>query len=354
MSKQVCYDAMRFSRGGGVVARDMIPHGVRSPVRTVYRTIDSDITNGELVFLTTCGPATTFDPKITGVAGTWFFDDGTTLAAASGAEISKTFAAEGLHRAVYRPVGGLAAITAIAAPSDLIVSISGAQKTKAISIDIWNNPNIVISTYDLPQSTISLTTAENCPIRGPLSVLPNLAATVNIQTSVYLSGSLYDLRNVTTLLANGCAWLTGELSDISRSAIYIQLHDDTGISGSLADLPASLTTRCSLYGCTGIAAGSIAHLVAIRDIRIYSMGWLTADVDTVLLSIANAIVADPNHFTYATPALQIGGTNEAPSGTYQEPTGPGGTPTSGLEAVWIMTHNTGHTWTVAATGGSYP
>ena len=115
MSKQVCYDAMRIARGGGVVARDMVPHGVRSPVRTVYRTVDSDISNGELVFWTTCGPTTTFDPKITGVAGTWFFDDGTALDAASGSPISKTFAAEGLHRAVFRPAsGGLAAITFIA------------------------------------------------------------------------------------------------------------------------------------------------------------------------------------------------------------------------------------------------
>ena len=78
---------------------------------------------------------------------------------------------------------------------------------------------------------------------------------------------------------------------------------------------------------------------------------LTADVDLVLLSIANAIVADAAHFTYATPVINIGGTNEAPSGIYQAPTGPGGTPTSGLEAVWIMAHNTGHAWVVTFTGG---
>src|SRR5574343_1801304 len=137
MSKQVCYDAMRIARGGGVVARDMMPHGVRSPIRTVYRTIGSDPSNEELVIITTCGPATTFDPKITGVDGVWFFDDGTTLDAASGVEISKTFAAKSLHRAIFRPApNSWGSITLLDANTDLVVS-DLAQFSKLINVQTF-------------------------------------------------------------------------------------------------------------------------------------------------------------------------------------------------------------------------
>ena len=245
--------------------------------------------NNSLVFWTTCGPATTFDPKITGVAGTWFFDDGTALAAASGAEISKTFAAEGLHRAVYRPAsGGLAAITAIDANTDLLTSVWGIEKISALSfLSLSINAGLVISLASIPPTT--------------------------------------------TLYARDCNYISGSLSQLKDGCQTVYL-----------------------YRSPSVLPGSISHLTTIRELGVYTLGWLTADVDVVLLSIANAIVADAAHFTYATPALQIGWNNEAPSGTYQAPTGPGGTPTSGLEAVWIMTHNTGHTWTVSATGGSYP
>lgn len=338
MSKQVCYDAMRFSRGGGVVARDMIPHGVRSPVRTAYRTIDSDITNGELVFWTTCGPDTTFDPKITGVAGTWYFDDGTTLEAASGEVISKTFAAGGLHRAVYRPVGGLAAITGILAESDLLSGdFTGlfAACRNLTTITVYTNAGMAWN-IDRIAANGKLTSL----IAGASGCYGNLSSLRSTPIAYMDLG--YNTRVV------------GTLADVpSTITLYVKLMACAGIRGSIADLATPTAQTVYLYSNAGITAGSVSALVAIRDLRIHSMGWLTADVDTVLLSIANAIVADPNHFTYATPVLQIGGTNEAPSGTYQAPTGPGGTPTSGLEAVWIMTHNAGHAWTVTATGGTY-
>jgi hypothetical protein len=67
-----------------------------------------------------------------------------------------------------------------------------------------------------------------------------------------------------------------------------------------------------LYGLPGITAGSIGHVVGLRDIRIYSMGWLTADVDLVIDSAYQARMS----YTYATGiAMNIGGTNQNPSGT---------------------------------------
>lgn len=45
------------------------------------------------------------------------------------------------------------------------------------------------------------------------------------------------------------------------------------------------------------------------------MGWNQAGVDTVISSMWNARA----NYTYATPSLQIGGTNAAPSGSYIAP-----------------------------------
>lgn len=262
----------------------------------------------ELVFLTTCGPATTFDPKITGVDGVWFFDDGTTLAAASGVEISKTFASGGLHWAKFYPgVGGLVAITRIDADTDLISSITNIEKTRVNRISLYSNASMAFNVDKIPYCTFM--TFAVCGA----SVICNISA-------------------------------------LNRASTWVELPGNS-VYGSLSDLPSTVQSAF-LYSTKGyIIADSIAHLVNIRDIRIYSMGWLTADVDLVLLSIANAIVADAAHFTYATPVINIGGTNEAPSGIYQAPTGPGGTPTSGLEAVWIMAHNTDHAWVATFTGG---
>lgn len=274
MSKQVCYDAMRFSRGGGFVARDMVPHGVRSPVHTVYRTIDSDITNGELVFLTTCGPTTTFDPKITGVAGTWVFDDGSTIAAASGVEISKTFATEGLHRAVFRAgPGGLAAITAIDCSSENVTTIKNIRRAKnCINFALQGNPALVMSLEDIPRSDPS---------------------SVNFNQDALITGNVSFISGVSTLFRCENSSITGALTDFTSNALQSLI----------------------IYSCPGIAATSIAHLTAIRDLRIYSMGWLTADVDTVIDSMWGARAA----YTYVTPAIQIGGTNQAPTGNVTAP-----------------------------------
>ena len=273
MSKQVCYDAMRFSRGGGIIARDMIPHGVRSPVHTVYRTIDSDITNGELVFWTTCRPATTFDPKITGVAGTWFFDDGTTIDAASGAEISKTFASDGLHRAVYRPAsGGLAAITAIDGGTDAVTKIEGVARLA------------------------------NCVL-------------FYVQVNATLLMGLRDAPHAASLNFSGCPLVWGNTASIGYVSQLFRADGNTIITGTLEDFTSPTLQSLIIYGCTGITASSVAAIVAIRDLRIYSMGWLTADVDTVI----NSMWAARAKYTYATPALQIGGTNQAPTGNVIAP-----------------------------------
>lgn len=277
----------------------------------------------ELVFLTTCGPSTTFDPKIIGVDGVWYFDDGTTLAAASGVEISKTFAAEGLHRAIFRPAsGGLAAITAIDCNTDLITKISGLRRTSATSLIIYANAALQLALSEFPYT---------------LSVL-------NSQLNTVLYGNVLSLpRNMTSLILNASPAVVGAISDVPPNLTsYLNLGKCTLITGSVTDIPATCV-YIYLYE-TSVTAGSISHLTFARDIRIYSCGWLTADVDTVLKSIPDS--------SYATPVLQIGGTNQAPSGAaWQEPADPSDPESwTGLEAIWMANHKA-NPWTITFNGG---
>ena len=145
---------------------------------------------------------------------------------------------------------------------------------------------------------------------------------------------------------------------------------DSSLTGDISTLPVGLI-NAYFYSDPLLTAGSVSTLTLIRDLRLYSIGWNAASVDTVLLSISNAIHANVNHFTYATPSLQIGGTNAAPGGTPAAATtsplvtpGSGNSDTdwqwdagagkhkalTGMAAIWIMRNNTGHAWTVTATG----
>jgi hypothetical protein len=108
--------------------------------------------------------------------------------------------------------------------------------------------------------------------------------------------------------------MRGELSQIVDTGL-LYLYSDPLIIGSISDLRCVSATTIRLELCTSILSGSIAHLLAIRDLRIYSMGWNQAGVDTVISSMWAARAA----YTYATPSLQIGGTNAAPSGSYVAP-----------------------------------
>jgi len=112
------------------------------------------------------------------------------------------------------------------------------------------------------------------------------------------------------------ARIVGTLADVpSTITTYLKLISCAGISGSIADLNTPTAQIVYLYSNAGIAAGSVSALVAIRDLRIHSMGWLTADVDTVI----DSMWAARANYTYATPSLQIGGTNDAPSGNVTAP-----------------------------------
>lgn len=279
----------------------------------------------ELVFLTTCGPATTFDPKITGVAGTWFFDDGTTLAASSGSEISKTFATDGLHRAVFRAgTGGLAAITDITINADLISGDVTSQILKCANLG-------------------SLTAFQNTSLYADLSVI------------------MARCSKLVSLTCGGSKFFGGLSIFSSLPMTKIDLNYCSLVTGSVSELPVSVLTVI-LYNSANITSGSLAHLISARQIDLRSIPWLTADVDTVI----DSIWAARANYTYATgPSLQIGGTNQAPTGNVIAPEegddwhldGATWIPLTSGAKIWDLAKNVNSeartaAWTITYTGGS--
>lgn len=225
----------------------------------------------ELVFLTTCGPTTTFDPKITGPQGVWYFDDGTTLAAASGAEISKTFAAEGLHRAVYRPVGGLAAITRIDISGDLVQNLNLANCKSLDKLLISSNKDIVLSLSSIPKSVTE--------IYATMSASPNNATRV--------VGSIADIpRNATLAWLGYCTSIVGDLSDLPATLKYLDVQGATAVTGSIDSLPAGMI-YLNLHS-TGNITGSINSLTNNYQL-IYTYGNPAITGDLSSLSAMTAL-----------------------------------------------------------------
>jgi hypothetical protein len=167
----------------------------------------------------------------------------------------------------------------------------------------------------------------------------------------------------------------GRLIEINRNATTVIFGADQRvctpyIAGPLSDLP-STVVNATLSG-TSVTAASIAAFTAISSMTLRSMNWWsTADVDLVLLSISDAIYLDPNHFTNAAPALNIGGSsNAAPShldGFIDPLISPGSGNSddhytwnagagkhqaiAGGSAMWVASHNASHPWTITFNGG---
>jgi len=116
-----------------------------------------------------------------------------------------------------------------------------------------------------------------------------------------------------------------------------------------ADMVAWTTTqylRCfALPAGTVDVTGSFSTLVDLRDLQLQDNGLTEAQVDAVLTGIWSGKA----NYTYATPALNIGGTNAAPSGVYQSQC----PPTSGKEHAYDLVNGictaAGPEWTVTFT-----
>lgn len=98
------------------------------------------------------------------------------------------------------------------------------------------------------------------------------------------------------------------------------------------------------------AASCMRNWTSIQTVRCNGLALSQAQVDGII----NDIYAGKATFTYATPSLNIGGNNAAPSGSYQSVC----PPTSGLETVYDLSHGVcvpaGPEWTITYTGGTAP
>ena len=155
-----------------------------------------------------------------------------------------------------------------------------------------------------------------------------------------LPAALSQLRlNNTSVSGNIGAW--------TLPAALTQLYlNTTSVSGNIGGwiLPA-LVSRLMLYSTSVSGTPDISGNTAMSQ-YLYSSCVLTqANVDAVLLSIYTRRMA----FTYATPSLDIGGTNLAPSGTYQAAC----PPTTGKEYAYELVNDScgsGHIkWAVTFT-----
>lgn len=112
------------------------------------------------------------------------------------------------------------------------------------------------------------------------------------------------------------------------SSLQIIYLNDNSFSGNLSNwtIPNSLR-RLYLYNCSfnGVVVLSTGNL-SLQMYRIYNNGLSQTDVDGIAESIYNRR-AD---FTYATPLLDIYGSNSTPSGIYQD----GDPPTTGKEYIY--------------------
>jgi hypothetical protein len=272
-----------------------------------------------------------FDPTLTTLAPTtviWASSDGyTAVTTGTTHNISYTVPADGPRTwHIYCGIG-LSSIRTFDMREDKLVHIDVSLLRSATSMTAHTNASLVMKLTDLP---------------------------IGLTTAYFYSDPL----------------LTGDIATLPIGLTYASFSSDPLLTGDIATLPIGLT-YAYFYSDPLLTAGSIASLSDIRDIRLYSIGWNAASVDTVLLSVSDAIHANVNHFTYATPSLQIGGTNASPGGTPAAATtdplvtpGSGNSDTdwqwdavagkhkalTGMAAIWIMRNNTGHAWTVTATG----
>ena len=360
-----------------------------------------------------------FDPTITTVLPTtiaWISSDGYALVTIGTThDMSYTVPADGPRTWNIFCSSGLNNIKSFDMNTDKVVHIDVSLLLYATSMTAHTNASLVMALTDLPVGLKYAYFYSDPSLTGDISTLPVGLTTANFSSDSSLTGDISTLPvGLTTASFYGVSSLTGDIStlpvgltiadfssvssltgdiatlpvgltyasfysdssltgDISTLPVglkYAYFYSDPSLTGDISTLPVGLTTAY-FYSDPSLTAGSVSTLTLISNLRLYSNGWNAASIDIVLLSISNAIHANVNHFTYATPSLQIGGSNAAPGGTPAAATtsplvtpGSGNSDTdwqwdagagkhkalTGMAAIWIMRNNTGHAWTVTATG----
>jgi hypothetical protein len=155
----------------------------------------------------------------------------------------------------------------------------------------------------------------------PLSALTRLDA-----NSTGLVGDITNLRpdrfRAMRYLYLYSTSVSGDISNLAGLSNLAYLHlRATGVSGDIASL-AGLSKLVALYLYnTSATCGSTftASWVGMRNVQVQNCLMSQAAVGNIVESIWNARA----RFTYATPNLNVGGTNAAPAGIVAAPPGDG-------------------------------
>ena len=154
-------------------------------------------------------------------------------------------------------------------------------------------------------------------------------------TSWNVTGSLSDLPSTMAYLHLGStsSTITGALGDLPSTMTVLHLGSTSStITGALGDLPSTMaylnlgSTSSTITG--GVSAPSATGLL---NAQLYSMVYTQAQLDALILYIYMYRA----NWTSAAPVLHIGGTNPAPSGTYQD----GDPPTTGKEYIYELVND---------------
>ena len=316
-----------------------------------------------------------FDPTLTTLVPTtviWASSDGyTAVTTGTTHNVSYTVPADGPRTWNIFCSSGLDYIRTFDMNTDEVVHIDVSLLRAATSMIAHANVALVMALTDLPIGLTIASFSYDLLLTGDIASLPVGLTYANFSYDLLLTGDIASLPVGLTIASFSYdPLLTGDIASLPVGLIDAYFSYDPLLTGDIASLPVGLT-YAYFYSDPLLTAGSVSSLTVIRDLRLDNIGWNAASVDTVLLSISNAIHANVNHFTYATPSLQIGGTNAAPGGTLAAATtsplvtpGSGNSDTdwqwdagagkhkalTGMAAIWIMRNNTGHAWTVTATG----
>ena len=213
---------------------------------------------------------------------------------------------------------------------------------------------------DLPAGMTSLQLGgTSSTITGALANLPAGMTFLDLSgTSSTITGALADLpAGMTYLLLGGTlSTITGALADLPAGMTYLLLYNTLStITGALANLPAGMTYLL-LGGTPSTITGALADLPASMTyldlsgtsstitggataVPAHAIGLVYLDSTTMTQAqvdgVALRLYTDRAVFTAAAPTLNIGGSNPAPSGIYQD----ANPPTTGKEYIYTLVND---------------
>lgn len=143
-----------------------------------------------------------------------------------------------------------------------------------------------------------------------------------------------EFATMTHMRLDGNASLVGDISGWTLPVTFLLLVvlEATGLTGDISSWTISANMQILYLTTTSLEGAPImTSAVKLRDFRYHNCALPQATVDAILLSVYNRRAA----FTFPAPKLNVGGTNAAPSGIYQD----GDPPTTGKEYIYELVND---------------